>query len=261
MRAIRSAAIRTLAAPGRLDFRAVALVAAGVLAAAACGASRGAGPPPPPRRSFRVPPRDEAILDPLLKAFRDRLVKAVERRDRSFVAAALGAGPGDADALESLSRRWRADDPSVDVWAELGAVLDLGGTFVDSGRDREFVAPYTSTARLPRGVDPADVLIVTARRIALRSSPRRGGRVVDWLSHELVRGWRDRDSRPRIEGEWIRVVTLGGKEGFLPMGHLRSPVGCRIHFVRVGGRWIIRPIRAGGQRPGGRDAPGRPGRG
>ena len=98
-------------------------------------------------------PIDEAARQPDFFSFRAQLQAAVARHDADAVIAALDPNIklsfGGDDGIEGFRRLWRPSDADTELWAELGAVLALGGTF---SSESSFTAPYVFS-RWPDGVD------------------------------------------------------------------------------------------------------------
>src|ERR1044071_8388557 len=91
----------------------------------------------------RLEPVDQAPQQPDFLAFRNELRQTIARRDVAallrVVHPNIKSSFGGDDGIEAFKRHWRLDRPDSELWRELGAVLALGGTFLDPD---QFAAPY-----------------------------------------------------------------------------------------------------------------------
>jgi len=164
----------------------IALCAACFLAAATATSTAA-------QERVQIQPFDEGPRDKTFDAYRAALLQAVVTRDIDAVLRATSPNidlsfGGDAgrqqlrDNLtvgpETLSEEYRHLAPEMreEYWAELEAVLRLGGKFQDEGTG--FAAPYTFVADLPPSADQVDAFklyFVVGSGVALRDRPIRYG--------------------------------------------------------------------------------------
>ena len=189
----------------------------------------------------RLEPVDEGAREPDFLAFRTGLRQTVERRD---VAALLRVvhpniknSFGGDDGIDAFKRLWRLDRADSKVWRELGAVLALGGTFLDPD---QFVAPYVAS-KWPETSDAFDDVALVGSNVRVRGAPSTKGQVLTTMSYAILRLGKP-GSRSE---EWTAVVLPDGRRGYVASHLVRSPVDYRAFFARSGGRWLMTVFVAG----------------
>ncbi len=125
------------------------------------------------------------------------------------------------------------------MWAELAAVLALGGTFNTADT---FLAPYVYS-RWPQGIDGFEHVAVVGDRVADPYCAT-SGRGVD-LCQQLQRFCRSLAHRTDTPEGWIAVRLESKNIGFIASRFVRSPIGYRAHFSRGDGRWQMLMFIAG----------------
>ena len=197
----------------------------------------------PPRNpsvcaSRRLLPVDEAVTQPEFFTFRARLQSAIARRDEAAVLAAADPGIrtsfGPDDGFDAFRAALR--EPAGAAWAELGAVLALGGAFRSPG---SFEAPYVF-ARWPDGLDSFECAAVIGDRVRLRASAAADSAVVGSASFDIVQVLPEQRATTAV-----RVRTGSGVTGFIAAPFVRSPVDHRAIFQRVAGQWRLAAFVAG----------------
>ena len=134
----------------------------------------------------RLLPVDEAARQPDFFTFRAQLLTAVARHDAAALMAVVhpnikcdfGGGEGKAFFEEF----WKPGAPGSEVWAELAAVLALGGTL---DTPDSFVAPYVHS-RWPQGVDAFEHVAVVGDRVRIRTAPRQDAEPTAVSSFEIL---------------------------------------------------------------------------
>jgi len=192
-------------------------------------------------------PIDEASQRPEFFSVRAQLQAAVARRDwpavRTVVHPKIRNTFGDDDGIGAFERIWKVESGDSPLWATLGTVLALGGTFDQSGN---FVAPYVFS-QWPGRLDAFDHVAVIGSRVRVRAAPRPDADVLGLLSHVIVR--RSLNGGEPIAAEvaerWTRVALAGGRTGFISSAYVRSPVDYRAIFTEVDGRWQLMTLIAG----------------
>lgn len=193
-------------------------------------------PPPaaPPRAEVKCAaapgvlcPADEGPNDASFEAYRDKLIAAVEKKDR----AAL-----DALVDPHVRTSFGGDGGTGNVqWGELAQILPLGGTFQSAS---SFWAPYVYST-WPDEVDAFTHVAAVRPGVALREQPSasaRSVRTLDWSILELL------DSKP---GEWRHVKTADGATGWVESKDVRSPIGYRAGFNKTEKGWTMTALVAG----------------
>jgi hypothetical protein len=148
------------------------------------------------QRPAQLLPIDEAARHPDFFSFRAQLQAAVARHDVDAVVASISKDIknsfGGDDGIDGFRRMWKPTDADSTLWAELGAVLALGGTF--SG-ESAFTAPYTFS-RWPDRFDSFDHVALIASDVRIREAPHADAAPITSLSFAIVR-WRIRTVVPR----------------------------------------------------------------
>lgn len=180
------------------------------------------------------PPFDDAGQQPAFKAYRDKLIAAVAKRDVAAVVAM--ASPevelsfGGDNGRETL-RQWLSAPDAEPYWSSLERVLKEGGTF----QEQLFIAPWTFHYVAPETMDIYSVAIVAGKNVRLRAEPSTSAKVIRALTYEVVemppydqnREDRVTDSSGR---EWLRVRTTIGDEGWMASEFLRFLIDYRAGF-------------------------------
>jgi hypothetical protein len=149
---------------------------------------------------------------------------------------------GDDGGIKEFRKKWKPESPDSELWDTLVEILRLGGSFRDAGKGRDFWAPYVYS-NFPEDVDAFEYVAVTGENVNVRQKPDPASAVVSTLSYDLVKA---PEGPPQGRaGDWVRVVTPGGKEGFVSRRFLRSPVDYRAGFTKVKGRWMMSALVAG----------------
>ena len=190
----------------------------------------------------RLLPVDQAATQPDFFTFRAQLLTAVARHDAAALMAVVhpnikcdfGGGEGKA----FFEEYWKPSAPGSEVWAELAAVLALGGTFSTSDT---FVAPYVFS-RWPQGVDGFEHVAVVGDRVRIRTAPRPDAEAAAVSSFEILPLARQSGDTPE---EWTAVALAGKKIGYVASRFVRSPIGYRAYFSREDGRWQMLMFIAG----------------
>ncbi len=214
---------------------------------ATTAATTSAAPPPtapapatstaPAVNGPKLMPVDQASQDAQLVAYRNELLDAVRRRDAKAVVALADpnirtsfGGDGGADAFrKALGREGTMED--------LELVLSHGGSFQGEGESRSFWAPYVYSA-WPEQHDAFESLAVIDDNVPLRETKEASSPVVATLAYDIV-------TVVITEGELRQVKTADGKVGWVDGKHVRSPVGYRAGFNKVGGKWKMNAFVAG----------------
>ena len=187
------------------------------------------------------PPFDDAGQDPSFKAYRDRLLTAVEQRNVDAVLAAsspqidvtFGGEPGREAFREMLTGH-----DNEFVWQTLERVLKEGGGF----RDGLFQAPWTYLYVPPQNLDVYSVAIVAGKNVRLRKGPSTEAAVIRPLSYEVILlADYDPNRQDTVQDasgrEWKLVKTLDGEEGWIASSYLRLLTDHRAGFEKTGDGW------------------------
>jgi hypothetical protein len=219
-----------------------------VIGAASSGAAPDAG-----GRQRVLLPVDEAARQPDFFSVRAVLQAAIARRDAGALLAMVHPriknSFGGNDGIDEFRAAWGLDangavasgaagpEGSDGIWAELGSVLGLGGSFLDADT---FVAPYTFS-RWPGGVDAFEHVVLVAADVRVRTAPGLEAPVLRSASFEILRVARPYDG----VSEWIAVQLGARQTGYVAAALARSPIDYRAIFRREAGRWQLVTFVAG----------------
>lgn len=188
-------------------------------------------------------PVDEADKDASFKVFRDKLIAAVKRRDAKYVLSVVDPkvknGFGGYDGIANFKKQWKIDSPKSELWDELLFVLTHGGSFQTQGRTKTFEAPYIFTD-FPDELDAFEYSAIVGANVRLRAKPDLSAPVVGDLSYSIVKVDYENsvEEKPNMGNyKWLKVETLGGKQGFVSAEFVRSPIGYRAGFEKIRGQW------------------------
>lgn len=211
-----------------------------------CGSASGAGLP-------QILPTDEAASDMTWLRFKNRLVEAVQKRDRKYLLSILD--PNIRNQLEGtrgvaeFRKQWDIDSSDTTLWRELGSALQHGAAFVkrDKGTP-ELCAPYL-LAKWPPEFEPFDYGAIIARDSVVQSEPSATSPAIGSLSYHVVRviDWEVDDKAGDAKQKWVRILH-GEREGFVPEEHVRSPVEHAACFAKTPSGWKMTAFApAGGE--------------
>ncbi len=203
------------------------------------------------QKERQVLPVDEGKIDASFKAFREKLIEAVRKRDVKYVVgildpAILNSFGGDG-GIEEFKEMWKIDSPTSKLWDELLIVLTNGGSFFKEEEDNLFCAPY-SFKHFPEDLDAFEYQMIFGNNVNLRAQPDLKAKTVAQLSYNVVKvDYENSVANKNKEGEylWLKVETLGGKKGFVNAKYVRSPIDYRACFEKKNGKWKMTTFVAG----------------
>lgn len=193
--------------------------------------------------SAELLPVDEAAKEPGFKEFRDKLLRAVGRKDGAYLLGALAPDIlnsfGGGGGKNEFARQWSLDSPHSKIWKELGWILTHGGSF---SADGSFCAPYVYSI-WPHNYDPFEYAAVIAGAAPVRKTRSKASGVIARFRYEIVKVLDQRWQEKKPE-ELVRVKG-DSVEGFLPASGLRSPIDYRACFEKRKDRWVMAILVAG----------------
>lgn len=208
------------------------------------------GTPPAHAQGIRFGPLDEAAENREWQSYKEKLLSALEARDRKSVLSAIDAkvdnGPDQKSGLEEFQRRWSMDDDKSPLWRELAKAVGLGGAYVKSERgESRFCAPYVA-AKWPTDHDPFRFGAIVAEDVLVKTEPSSGARTMARLSHELVpvEDWEVADVTAGFPQKWTKI-RIRDAIGFVPEEQIRSPIEHMACFARRSGPWRLVSFTAG----------------
>lgn len=193
-------------------------------------------------QELRLEPTDEGAKDASWSTFRNRVLEAIAKRDRNFIAGMLHpsvrSGLDNARGSAAFRKNWDLDSDASPFWQELSSALQLGSAWTkpDTG-SAELCAPYVAV-KWPQDVDAFRGGAVVAREALVKASPSADSATLATLSYSLVEvaDWEVADQAPDVRQKWVKI-KFRDAEGYLPEEQLRSPIEHAACFVRGDGRW------------------------
>jgi hypothetical protein len=195
------------------------------------GALAAGGDPPAELRPF-----DEAVANPGLVAYRDRLLAAVEFRDfaalQPFLDPDIKLSFGGHEGLEDARALFR-DRPGL--WDELARVLRSGGGFHPEvePESRLFVAPYTFFAHRATDLDPFELVVATGERVPVHAAASAQSEVLARVDYEIL----PIDLDSPFDQPWLHVKLADGRVGYVERDRVAFPAGYRAGFQKIDGEW------------------------
>ena len=168
-------------------------------------------------------PVDQGKENPDFLRFREELQSAVERKDLEYLKRHLSDNIrytfGENHSTRGFLRAWKLDeDPSSsEFWAELDAVLSLGGTF-NNEEKTIFTAPYVYT-RFPEKVRSFPAPGSNRKRVKVYEN--RIERRRSWeagLQHRQGAG----RGRPKRQESWLKIQTPQVRKASSRLGMLEA---------------------------------------
>ena len=196
-------------------------------------------------QTAKLQPVDEAVKDPSFFAFRARLLKALAKKDTTYLISILdpqirtdfGGGGGVAD----FKKAWHLERPNSEIWSELTSVLALGGSF-DNGA---FAAPYVYS-KFPDELDSYEYQAVIDEGVRVRREPNTSSAVIRTLSFDVVKVIPEPATETTTaKRQWLNVELSDGQKGFIAKEYVRSPIGYRAIFEKRNGKWVLTALVAG----------------
>ena len=186
---------------------------------------------------IRLLPEDEAGRDLSLLAFREQLKTVIEKKDAQALVDMLDKNVSISARSRGSKKKflkfWLPEVKNSELWPTLAAIVDMGGGFVRSERGVKFCAPYVFT-NFPAELDIYAHGVVTQDNVPLKAGPSVTAPVKDHLSYHIVavEDWRSTPDLNTPDVRWLKVKTLGGKEGYVDYRLIRSPSDYSLCFLQ-----------------------------
>lgn len=197
-------------------------------------------------------PRDEAAGDPSWARFRDRLIEALQQRDRKFVLGIVDRnvrnGIGRPNGIEEFSRQWHIGEDDGPLWRELPRALNHAAAYYRHERmPRSLCAPYV-LPQWPKGLDPQGNGAITARQSEVRSAPSGSAEILASVGRSIVRvtDWEVADRDDGNTQKWVKI-RVNERDGFVPEEHVRSPIEHLACFRKGEAGWRLVSFLAAGE--------------
>jgi hypothetical protein len=204
-------------------------------------------------QDVRFVPRDEGAADAGWVRFRDRLLTAVQQRDRKFVLGVIDRnvrnGLEQPRGLDEFRRQWDTDAEDSPLWRELARALQLPSAWYRHEQmPRSLCAPYV-LPQWPGDVDPHAHGAITVRETDVRSEPSGTAAIRARTGHVIVAvaDWEVADRDPGSRQKWVLVRLHDGNPGFVAEEHIRSPIEQLACFRRTEAGWRLTSFLAAGE--------------
>ncbi len=206
---------------------------------------------PAAAQQVKLLPVDEAAADISWVRFRNQLLTALARRDKSFVLSIVDAkvdnGPDSPKGVAEFKKEWEFDGAAAALWPELSKILFLGSVYVTErgGRSQQVCAPYVAI-KWPEEYDPASGGAIISKEVLVKERPSAASRTLATLSYDLVpvTDWEVADDDRSAPQKWVKVTVKAGS-GYVPEEQIRSALEHRACFRRTSAGWKLTVLFAG----------------
>ena len=196
-------------------------------------------------------PVDEGAKDPSWVSFKNRLLNAVAKRDRKFVAGILHSGVRSGmqggRGVAEFRKQWDLDSEASPLWQELSAALFLGSAWNKRPKTQaELCSPYVGV-RWPSEADVFTGGAILTKDTLLKAGPSADSATVATLAYNVVvvTDWEVDDQSPGVKQKWVKIKIAYG-EAYVPEEQIRSPIEHTACFVRIEGGWRMIGFGPGG---------------
>lgn len=180
----------------------------------------------------RLEPRDTTASAPGYGEFRQKLLRAVARRDSRFVESIVDRDVrfsfGIANGRSAFLKNFRLRNPRSEFWGEMERILRMAGAY--DAPTRTVWQPYFFH-KWPGTLDAFTHAVATGRGIPVRRSPSASSPIVATLDYDVV--------AISGRGSWMKVKTPAGVVGYVQEASLYCPVWRRAAFQQVRGAWRL----------------------
>jgi len=190
----------------------------------------------------KLVPVDEAARDPSWVSFRNRLLAALERRDRKFVLGIVDRNIRNAldvpRGIAQFRKYWDVDADDSPLWRELPAALFLGSAWLKpEKRPRQLCSPYVAV-KWPEDIDPFDHGAITVKEALVKAAPSSDSATLATLAYDIVpvADWEVVDQAKDAKQKWVKI-RLKGRDAYVPEEQVRSPIEHRACFVKTENGW------------------------
>jgi len=202
-------------------------------------------------QDMKLPPVDEAANDASWVSFKNRLLTALEKRDKKTVLSVIDHNvrnnPDTPRGVAEFRAQWDFDADDSPLWRKLSSALFLGGAYVKREKGpAEFCAPYVMP-KWPDDVDPHDHGAIIANDTLVKAAPSSDSATLKTLTYDIVTvtDWDVADQAADVKQHWVKIKIQEG-EGFVPEEQIRSPIEHAACFVKTPDGWRMTALLAGG---------------
>jgi hypothetical protein len=199
-------------------------------------------------QSRKLNPVDEAARDPSFRAFRNKLLAAVRKRDETVLYESLDPkitnSYGGDGGITEFKEQWKMRQGQTKVWDELTTILSMGGSFATVAGVKSFCAPYVYS-KFPDDLDAYDYAAITGTGVRVRARPGLNALIVTNLSYDIVQLDRETSASGVDNRGWVKIIAPNGKKGYVSSQYIRSPIDYRACFEKKQGKWLMTALVAG----------------
>ncbi len=205
--------------------------------------------------AITLPP---SVNDPSFEAFRKQLAEIANSKDRAALARLVAANffwvPEEKDiadkqksGIDNLAKALSLDGTDGFGWEALAAYAAEATVMADPQRKGVFCAPAEPVfdekaadelANVTH-TDAADWAFPIRDGIEVRAAAKQDAAVVDKLGLYLVRVLPDDSPANAVLATFAKVLTAGGKVGYVPIDTILPIGGEQLCYLKDGGTWKI----------------------
>lgn len=192
----------------------------------------------------KLAPVDEAAKDPSWVSFRNRLLAALEKRDRRFLLGIVDRNIRNAldvpRGIAQFRKYWDVEADDSPLWRELPAALFLGSAWLRPEKGpRQLCSPYVAV-RWPDDIDPFDHGAITVKDALAKAAPTSESATLGTLAYDIVpvTDWEVADEAKDSKQKWVKI-RLKGADAYVPEEQIRSPIEHRACFVKTDQGWRL----------------------
>ena len=211
----------------------------------------------------RLYPPTVEISDNSLWKFLTELTLAVGKRDEAFITNHLSPkiinSFGGNGGIDEFLAKWKLGDKDSRFWGIVERLLTLGGSkYIENSNTYSIPYIYTDWNKLENNYDGFFHSLIVGNNVNVRDAPNiRTSKVLGQFSHEVVKlpankSFETRDQHQHIDPNpmggysWQYVCSLNDELcGFVYWKYVVSPIGYRMGFEKINGKWLIIFLVAG----------------
>jgi hypothetical protein len=198
-----------------------------------------------PAAQRKMLPVDEGSTDATWVQFRGWLLDVLKRGDRRALATIV-----DANILNSLEaprglaafrKMWDLDGKDESLIRGLSTALQTGSAWYQPNKSaRLLCAPYVAIKWPLDDVDPYHNGAIAVNEALIKGAPSHNAQTLGKLAYDIVevRDWEVADREEQLQQRWVRI-RHGGRDGYVPMEHIRSAIEHRACFAKTGAGWRL----------------------
>ncbi len=202
-------------------------------------------------QDMKLQPVDEGAKDASWVSFKNRLLDALDKKDRKLVLGVIDKNIRNSfdgtRGLAEFSKLWDIDAEDSALWRELKAALFLGSAYRKPEKGpAELCAPYV-LAKWPGNIDPHAYGAIITKDVLVKAAPSGASATLATLEYDLVAvaDWDVADETTEAKQRWVKVRVKAG-EGYVPEEQIRSPIEHTACFVKGPNGWRLVAMGAGG---------------